>query len=217
MANDCSKSAIPSHLQCLLVVGCCWLTIWDSSKHMKIGSYISHRQIRWNLLLIMLLIPELYRAHTETVFQTGAGKNQTVKENVCPRWACNYLQKHINKGNKHWEEKGEQWEGNNNNIYSITHVTELSLVQTDIHPSHKKKEKKKKRTPPSKLNMIFDFGVGGLRIKWCILTMLNEIQGRKECRPTYVACCALACQPPTDLAINLQYKRSLISGSLILK
>lgn len=27
----------------------------------------------------------------------------------------------------------------------------------------------------------------------------------------------LACQPPADLAINLQYKRSLISGSLIFK
>lgn len=51
---------------------------------MKIGSYISHRQIRWKLLLIMPLIPELYRAHTVTVFQTDAGKNQTVKVNVCP-------------------------------------------------------------------------------------------------------------------------------------
>lgn len=47
--------------------------IWDSSKHMKIGSYISHGEIRWNLLLIMQLIPELYRAHTVTVFQTDAG------------------------------------------------------------------------------------------------------------------------------------------------
>lgn len=143
-------------------------------------------------------------------------KIRLFKENVCPRWACNYLQKHINKGNKHWEEKGGQWEGNNNNICSITHVTELAPVQTDIHPSHKKKKEKKKDTTFKNIHDLW-FWWGGLRIKWCILTMLNEILGGKECRPTYASCCALACQPPADLAINLQYKRSLISGSLILK
>lgn len=47
-------------------------------------------------------------------------------------------------------------------------------------------------------------------VKW------NKRKGKKW-RPTYAACFLLACQPPTDLAINLQYKPSLISGSLILK
>lgn len=78
----------------------------------------------------------------------------------------------------------------------------------------------KNTTEPSKINRIFDFGfihVRGLQVKRDILTILNGIRGREKCGPTYAACCLLACQPPTDLAINLQYKRSLISGSLILK
>lgn len=39
----------------------------------------------------------------------------------------------------------------------------------------------------------------------------------KKGRRTSAARFLLACQPPTNLAINLQYKRSLISGSLIFK
>lgn len=72
--NKKIKNTVLSYCQYLLVVGRCWLAIWNCSKHMKIGSYISHSQIWWNLLLIMLLIPELYRAPTVTVFQTEAGK-----------------------------------------------------------------------------------------------------------------------------------------------
>lgn len=132
MADDCSKSEIPSYRQRLPVVGCCWLTIWDSSKHMKIGSYISHRQMRWNLLLIMPLIRELYRAHTVTVFQTDAGKNQTVKVNVCPAGPAS-----ISKctstgeqtlGGKRWATGG----GQQQHMKISTHAIELSRSESHI-------------------------------------------------------------------------------------
>lgn len=55
--NKKIKNTVFSYCQYLLVEGRCWLAFWNCSKHMKIGSYISHSQIWWNLLLIMLLIP----------------------------------------------------------------------------------------------------------------------------------------------------------------
>lgn len=49
--------------QRLSVPGCLWRAIWDSSKHLKIASHTSHRQIRGrNLSLIMLFIAQLYTA-----------------------------------------------------------------------------------------------------------------------------------------------------------
>lgn len=45
-ADDCSGFETLSDEQCLLVQACFWLTIWDSSEHVKIASYVSRRQIR---------------------------------------------------------------------------------------------------------------------------------------------------------------------------
>lgn len=67
-----------------------------------------------------------------------------------------------------------------------------------------------------KKNISCDFGfvyVESLWLNVCLIRMK-----RRKAKPTYAVHFFLkACQPPIDLAINLQYKRSLISGSLILK
>lgn len=154
------------------VVGCSWLTIWDSSKHMKTGSYISHQQIRWNLSLIMPLIPELYRTHTVTVFRTDAGKNLTVQANVCPAGPASISKCTSARGTNTGRKKVSKGRWGGNNIHKSPCM--LSLSVTDI-PFSKKR--------PSKIKIIFDFGfihVGGLRIKWDILTILNGIRGVKK-------------------------------------
>lgn len=71
-------------------------------------------------MLIMQLIPELYRARTVTVFQTDAGgnkKNQTVKVNVCPAGPCIYLQTHINREANTGRRKVIREERADNNVH----------------------------------------------------------------------------------------------------
>lgn len=131
IADDCSKSEIPAYHQCLPSVGCCWLAIWASSKHMKIGSYISHREIRWNLWLIMPLIPELCRAHTATVFQTDAGKNQTVQVNVCPAGAASISKRTSTRGTNTGRKEGERG-GEGGRAGGTTTYVNLHAVSQDF-------------------------------------------------------------------------------------
>lgn len=113
---------------------------------------------------------------------------------------------YINKGSKHWEAGGERGRG----------------VITEFINRHARRGNYlyQRQTPEKNQESLWfciHTYVRSLWIKWDAPTILNGVRGREKCRPTYAACLLLACQPPTDLAINLQYKRSVISGSLILK
>lgn len=157
-----------------------------------------------------------YVAHpTVTVFQTDAGKeNQTVKANVCPAGQTLSPNAH---------QQGKQTPGGKRLARGGEVITRY--VNHRAHYGNYPYRKKatlspKKRWQKFQMKTSFDFGstlVRCLWIRWDIFTIINGIRGGEKCRPTYAACFLLACQPPTDLAINLQYKRSLISGSLILK
>lgn len=133
----------------------------------------------------------------------GIKKNQTVKVNVCPAGPCIYLQTHINReantGRRKVirEEKGWQ-----------QRARHRMIALRDGHDTAFKHKH---------LSFWIHTCYRGLRIKWDFLTISDRIRGRRREDLPMLPASFLACQPPTDPAINLQYKRSLISGSLILK